>query len=854
MSIRTLPLRVAPQPGEALDSWLEMLAHYHHARFGDLLHHVGIYVRTRRLFAKLPEHELYNVSAATGVAPDVISAMTLQRFATIRATDGQASNHQWSLSDRSQSRFCSQCLAQSGGRWQLAWRLRSSFACTTHCCLLADDCVSCGRRVRSDRHRWREIPRPGQCANRRRDERHQPCERCDANLAAQPVASLPENHTILAAQRIVSALMSAEAPTFGVYASHQTSADAALSDIRYLARLLLSIRSRDALRQELDPQLVKIYLADQRSMSRAHIGDAPPLGDDTARSAGTAIAAAIDVLQCTDIALAGTKMRWMIGKQRLDTTQATVRAVPHTTKVLNAIRIKAFSPHLSAFGQLRYRATTPMPRTPDMTSAAIDHLAQSLSGSLWAAWALPFHISGMRLSTLRQVLSCAVIAVGAGIQRSTARELLGTITAPAQMGILAAKLQRHPRWQDMASGIYTLHDYLTSTHCPVNYRRRRQLDYSDLLPETRWREICIETATGPGVGRKIDVARSWLFERLSGSAARTSPFIRAATNYGDFCEAIDNFPLLLTPALSQHLHAEAVSFLTTRNLEEPVTWHPPLELLKGLNLPGPDPSVVDLKDLQDRVVNDCGSPGNIAEQLGTTIDVIRYLLTDAPARHPPDRRSPDLRDRLTRSQFHYLYQQKQMTCTEIAQLHAVSRSAVCALGHEYGLPIQRGSRRIRPISRDWLHDQLTTKQLSYSEIGRDAGMSRQVIRRRAKEYGITPPPRHHRQVEDSDSIPAILRPAVGRKGRLRLQRFAAVHQYRTLTEAAAALGVHGTPLRRQIATLEHDLGSPLITRAVRNHPMSLTAFGARVLAAVQAWNRDESVEADDRPHFSVMSR
>ena len=295
---------------------------------------------------------------------------------------------------------------------------------------------------------------------------HQPSERCDADLAAQPFIGLPAHHPILAAQRLVSGIISENSATFGVYSRRPCTADAALTDIRYLARLFLSVRSRDMLRRELDPQLIRIYLGDQGSMSTARIGDGPVFGDDTAGSTGTAIAVAVDVLQCTDIAVAGQKMHWLIGKQRPDTTQGMIATVPHITKVLNAIRIKAFTPHLSVFGQLRYRATTPMPTPPNMAAAAIDHLARSLPGSLWAAWALPFQLSGMRLSTLRQVLSCAVLAVGTKIQFSTAREMLGTVTAPTPMADLTAKLQGHARWEDMASAIFKLHDYLTSQRCP----------------------------------------------------------------------------------------------------------------------------------------------------------------------------------------------------------------------------------------------------------------------------------------------------------------------------------------------------------------------------------------------------
>ena len=36
-AVRTLPIRVAPIEGEALDSWLEAIAHRTHTAFGDLL-------------------------------------------------------------------------------------------------------------------------------------------------------------------------------------------------------------------------------------------------------------------------------------------------------------------------------------------------------------------------------------------------------------------------------------------------------------------------------------------------------------------------------------------------------------------------------------------------------------------------------------------------------------------------------------------------------------------------------------------------------------------------------------------------------------------------------------------------
>ena len=40
--VRTLPIRVAPIEGEALDSWLEAIAHRTHTAFGDVLSAVAL--------------------------------------------------------------------------------------------------------------------------------------------------------------------------------------------------------------------------------------------------------------------------------------------------------------------------------------------------------------------------------------------------------------------------------------------------------------------------------------------------------------------------------------------------------------------------------------------------------------------------------------------------------------------------------------------------------------------------------------------------------------------------------------------------------------------------------------------
>ncbi len=65
----------------------------------------------------------------------------------------------------------------------------------------------------------------------------------------------------------------------------------------------------------------------------------------------------------------------------------------------------------------------------------------------------------------------------------------------------------------------------------------------------------------------------------------------------------------------------------------------------------------------------------------------------------------------------------------------------------------------------------------------------------------------------------------------RLNRFAAVG-YHTLSEAAEHLGVAQLALVIQINRLERDIGGSLLERAERGRPMTPTALGEQVLAAL----------------------
>jgi hypothetical protein len=80
-------------------------------------------------------------------------------------------------------------------------------------------------------------------------------------------------------------------------------------------------------------------------------------------------------------------------------------------------------------------------------------------------------------------------------------------------------LNRRDEWPEIAAALCMLAERLSQMDVPIDYERRRLLNYSNLLPDTHWTQICRETATPGGRPARAKVARLFLFERITGSAA-----------------------------------------------------------------------------------------------------------------------------------------------------------------------------------------------------------------------------------------------------------------------------------------------------------------------------------------------
>jgi hypothetical protein len=133
------------------------------------------------------------------------------------------------------------------------------------------------------------------------------------------------------------------------------------------------------------------------------------------------------------------------------------------------------------------------------------------------------------------------------------------------------------------------------------------------------------------------MARCLLFARISGLPVEAAPDF-GVTDEAYFRAETARFAAIRTPELAAALDETARDFLAKHHVRgEPLAWHPPLSLLGDLDLPGPDPSLIDVARLHELVRERANSVQHAAKVLGATADAVRVILDEQPA---PPRHSP----------------------------------------------------------------------------------------------------------------------------------------------------------------------------------------------------------------------
>lgn len=870
-AVRTLPIRIAPIEGEAIDSWLEAIAYRTSSAFGDLLSAVGLGTRdgqgtqtTSAWIVQLTPNEMEAVGRATGIDEPALESMTLAHYSdrAIRINcDSRTLNRAFPWARACGSRYCPACLDESEGRWQLAWRLGWTFACARHHCLLADACPQCGAVQRRRPPVVDSIPKRGHCAHPSPDAIGRTPARCGADLTATAVARFNPDHPVIRAQQIVNAVIAEATAKFGLYETLPQPRISVLADIRAVASRVLS----HATPSDLDAVVPADLLACYREVTNLQARRSGPARTDSkpglaaparAATAALGLVAALQALDNREIADAGDALRWLISssrERRYVVSPTNMSWGKGTSPVLATVQLAALGPLLKPRTQLRYRVGSAIPTQPTQKTTPTIVPAHRVPAMLWPAWSLALSIPNCHQRQLRPVLSIALLLVNS---RRNVAEIAAQLDSPANCSAVSRVMRylgTHDRWPGIRAGLVRMADHLVDHGVPIDYERRRRLDYSTLLPDQTWARICRTTATPGPTPTRANIVRCFLFARLSGHPADRAP---TAVDDNAFRTNVADFPRYLTPELSQSLDHYSLEFLAAQGVNgEPVAWCPPASVLDGLRLPKCHPDDIDIANLHVAHRVEGKRLGAVSEAIETSLDTVRYLLELHPAPRPEQRPGAtrvrglcyyQATTELPRGRFVDLYQQQGMSLSDIAATIGVGRSTVTRLAHDYEIKLREPVHRARTtIERDWLYDQYVNKRRALPDIAEETGMSTANMARWAKTHAI--PLRARGGASHSttlaaeraaDLAPDLIGPALaGIGGRERLERFAAATRYSTLTVAADKLGVHQFTLVNQINRIERELDTKLLIRAERGHPMKLTDDGARVLATVRACQR-----------------
>lgn len=579
MMCRTLPIRLTPAVGEALDSYLEAIAYRSHTTWRDIVSAVGLGESAMRSgtgiygwLVRLTRSQSAALSRATGIDAARLESMTVAGLIPCSRAASESSSPMPILRAPARSRYCPQCLGDSNGRWQLWWRLRWAIACPRHHCLLADCCPVCGCWQRVGALWSYTRAAPGFCSRRAITSHHGKESRCDGALWDSAVPHFATDHPVLIAQQRILKCLTERSVSQGIYSYAAVDVPQFLADLAAVVNRMFRNSSTDIIKRH-----IPIDRIDLDGHRRPGDGRGPSADNAMALAATAfAVVTALAILDSADARDAGALMRWMVTAPRARTTAVTATDFGKGKRVSSALRaaqLSALGTSLGPSDQLRYRVDTPFPRDPQELTERHRHVP----GLLWFRTTLRFTEAGPTTESLAAALACAVVVVGTRITLADAACRLGSVTTAPSISRVLQGLSTADNWPGMRAALIRLADAIDSGACPIDYGRRRALPYSDLLVGDEWHEICCEITELADSAMSLQLVRCWMYEQMSGSPARLCP---AADRTREFHRMLTELAPLRTPALKAHLSRSAKQFLERNGCgDEPLCWHPPIRLL-----------------------------------------------------------------------------------------------------------------------------------------------------------------------------------------------------------------------------------------------------------------------------------
>ncbi|HWU32212.1 MAG TPA: TniQ family protein [Marmoricola sp.] len=656
MELRRLPFVIHPLPDEPFGSWFETMASTLGTSCGDLSHALGLRVQAAEALsvtswsARLDDLQLDSLERVTGLSRKVMHATTREGFAANAVQyDRRGGISIFSPVNGVSGRYCPDCLRDSGGRWRMTWQFPFGFACVRHRRLLADTCPVCGKPPYRAGLPHRLVPVPGACRNRIGHNANGRVMTCDADLRESDAQVIKASDEVLNAQRLIMRALSRSRTADGIWASAPQPASRVLGDLRILASYARRSgaergdRSRDPHAAE---ELSEAFAAACRAVHE------PALLEGLLRN---------NVTEYTPYHGLSPQLQTMIASAR------GMKRRP--TFVL----------------QTAYDGGDPAKR------------ASKVPALLWKDWAN--HLAPRRIdrANAAMALSAAVVVAGSRLTHAAGLRMLDEQAPSRRVTSVMRILGTGSSELETLQMIVQLAQHLDDAETPIDYARRRELDYAGLLPVDEWEQIAITQNVHAGLPRRAALARAHVHRLLSGDQARHLQSLGGRSTPVSDAE-IDGFASNAPTHVLAALNTVGEAYLRRASIDEPLTWQP-------------DPRRLGLRAFRS-----------------TPASAVREEWS--PRR--PARGHPDGVEAAAVIAAH----ENGLSIRAAAEELGLSRQSVSRTLAAQGVRLPPGRQPRFHIDPDWLRQQYEAEGRSVADIANEIGCSTGTVRRHAR-FGRT---------------------------------------------------------------------------------------------------------------------
>ncbi|MGN7190481.1 TniQ family protein [Curtobacterium sp. SAFR-003] len=633
-----LPIVVWPEDDEAFQSWIRRYCCRLRVSPSVLYKAFGLTPKETSLVATshgfgLPAAITAKLTVATGIPAQTLRDTTFDRYERVPSLEFDQVHRVRRLRGwikGTHTRFCIQCLLESGGVFQLKWQLGWTFACVKHSAVLTDWCWSCKGPVSVAPPRLQKSPMPFICYRQLNQKEDAPRVLCKADITAGSFEPLEAQNPIIDAQIFVDALFEQR---------DSPEAAANISDLRATCVGLLGIRDRSALERgaNLAPGSLA-GLEPETSRTGAVVpGDALFFG---------ALVTAAKALMIHDDAETYFELRELLYGGGAHSSPLRVRSwwKDGPSELIQNFGGSDFTKRRAAHAmnrdltaRQRISFGTALPPSDVVTNPDAE-----LPESLWNEWLFALDPGGSHTpDAIRRTLNMTLRSYGQTRSPRRAQPAQGRPSVRGGgIGLVGQVLITNEDGEgDFIEAIARLIEYAAIHPPQLDYRsRRRLIDPANraFLSKSHWEALANSVGASAALTRQYEMARAFMFERVTGSDYPRR--LIADPHEGKLRrQAMSSFVLQLTSDALAQMDRYLAVVLEASGRPAPVVEVPPVTLLPGrLRLRGTVDDV-DLTQLHAAVLDGQRSLKSLASVARIRPRDVALVL----ASHPPVGPAPD---------------------------------------------------------------------------------------------------------------------------------------------------------------------------------------------------------------------